>query len=830
MRKTLLAALLCGCFITSFTQPQLSIQQFASGLTTPVAIAHAGDDRLFVLEVRGRIKIVSPQGVVTGTFLDISDRVNQDPQDHGLIGLAFHPDYANNGYFYVHYVDSNINSNISRFKVSANPNVAIAASEDKLITVAHPFRDHYGGDLAFGPDGYLYFVIGDGHTQSDPGIYAQDLTTLLGKMSRIDVDTASGYKIPPTNPFINNPNARPEIWSSGFRNPWRFSFDRHTHDLWISDVGQSAWEEISMEPAGSPGGLDYGWPCYEGSHSFDTAGCNGLYVQPVHDYPNTPSFGCSVIGGYVYRGCKSRELYGHYIFTDYCSGKLWTLYSTDSSRTWTTTDQGQYSTNRFSSFGEDAAGELYLVELFDGKIFKIVAADSTIDASLHVPDSMTICPGDSVALGFSSPFTHYTWMRNGVQQDTTGTFYAKDAGVYHAEVMWNGGCTATSDTLTLFQYSQPVVAVFASDTTACPGDTVMLTSVSVESFVSYQWSNGDSVANIVVTQPGSYFVEVTDTNGCKGQSPTVQIIGLSVPVPVISGDTSFCEGDSISLATGTYVHYEWTTGDSTATIHVNQGGTYSVEVVDTNSCRGQSAPVTITMLPLPAVSLLPANDTAICSDDTLTISVNGAFSTYAWSTGETGSQIAATASDVYNVTVQDANGCESAADGITVTVLPVPLSPELYFNGGRIESSVAGQSYEWYLDGTLLPLENQQSIPPYEPGSYSVLVTDSSGCSTLSDEEFFNWYGIATTVLDGISIYPNPFENEILIMGLEKTSGNLQITLLDITGKEMLVREVSNSPASQMKLDLEKLQLASGFYFVRVELKKASKTFKVTKR
>jgi glucose/arabinose dehydrogenase len=229
---------------------------------------------------------------------------------------------------------------------------------------------HFGGDLNFGPDDYLYFGMGDGSVGLEAGRRSQNQQCLFGKMIRIDVNTAV-YSIPPSNPFVNNPDILGEIWATGLRNPWRFSFDRLTGDMWIGDDGENSWEEVDFQPASSKGGENYGWQCYEGNHPFDTSGCSGNFVFPVYEYPN-PNRCAAIIGGYVYRGSLYPKLYGHYIFVDYCSGVFKTIYNHNGK--WLTTNQGQHLMNAYSSFGEDNNGELYVAAMYEGEIFHITEA------------------------------------------------------------------------------------------------------------------------------------------------------------------------------------------------------------------------------------------------------------------------------------------------------------------------------------------------------------------------------------------------------------------------------------------------------------------------
>lgn len=344
------------------------------GLQQITFLTHAFDDRLFVLEQAGRIRIVENGQVLTQPFLDITDRVGASASEQGLLGLAFHPDYAtlgaaNEGVFFVNYTDKNGTTRIVRYSVSNDdPNVADPASEIVYLSQEQPYPNHNGGSLAFGPDGYLYAGLGDGGSANDPLRAGQDLSTLLGKILRLDVNATEGtFTIPNDNPYVNVAEARPEIWAYGLRNPWRFSFDRATGDFYIADVGQSTWEEINVQPAQSLGGENYGWNVMEGSHCFQADSCDqsGL-VLPIFDYDH--SQGCSVTGGYVYQGQLYPTLTGNYFVSDYCTGTIWRLFPEDGG--WSNTVV--LDTDLIiSSFGEDADGELYVLNYWSGGIFRL---------------------------------------------------------------------------------------------------------------------------------------------------------------------------------------------------------------------------------------------------------------------------------------------------------------------------------------------------------------------------------------------------------------------------------------------------------------------------
>lgn len=352
---------------------------FVTGLQNPVGITHAGDERLFVIDQRGYIRIVNTDGTLNPEpFLDISDKVTFQGE-MGLLGLAFHPGYQTNGYFYLNYVGQGNRTHIARFTVSAdNPDKADPASELTLMEILQPFNNHKGGNLAFGPDSMLYIGLGDGGSAGDPQNRARNPLELLGKILRIDVNQGDPYAIPESNPFHDVDNARGEIWALGLRNPWRFSFDRLTGDLWIADVGQDKFEEINFQPAGSAGGEHYGWRCYEANEPFNRAGCESdtTFTFPIYSYAHGPE--CSITGGFVYRGSTASPYYGHYFFTDYCSDKIWTLHKEGDN--WVKEDFGDYAGNNFTTFGEDVNGQLYLAGAKTGTLYKVLASPTAIDA------------------------------------------------------------------------------------------------------------------------------------------------------------------------------------------------------------------------------------------------------------------------------------------------------------------------------------------------------------------------------------------------------------------------------------------------------------------
>jgi len=328
-----------------------------------------GDDAYwYIVEKAGRVLRIEnkPDAATASVFLDISDRVEASPNEAGLLGMTFHPQYAQNGYVYLSYTASNggLVSHISRFENRGNTDNLSPDSETVVLTLGQPYSNHNGGNIQFGPDGYLYIGFGDGGSGGDPQGNGQNTQTLLGSMLRIDINGGSPYTIPATNPFASNQQGRPEIYAWGLRNPWRWSFDRETGALWVADVGQNNWEEVNIIT--QPG--NFGWNAKEGTHCYQSASCqNPAYIDPVIEYSH--DYGCSITGGYVYRGKDISALRGEYLYADYCSGAVWSARANA---------EGSYESNKLidsglniASFAEANDGEIYLVHL-QGGIYKMI--------------------------------------------------------------------------------------------------------------------------------------------------------------------------------------------------------------------------------------------------------------------------------------------------------------------------------------------------------------------------------------------------------------------------------------------------------------------------
>lgn len=365
----------------------IGIQTFATGFTSPTEVVSAGDTRLFVVQQNGIIKILNANGTTNATnFLNISSIV-LNSGEQGLLGLAFHPNYSTNGFFYVNYINASGDTVIARYTVSADANVANASSAQIVLTIDQPSTtNHNGGTMKFGPDGYLYIGMGDGGGAGDTGNRAQNINELLGKMLRIDINSGTTYGIPPGNPYAGATAGADEIWAIGMRNPWKFSFNRINGDLWIADVGQGAVEEIN-KVLPTVAGLNYGWRCYEGNSVYNATGCAPMSTMTFPFAQYTHADGCSITGGYAYTGTLYPNFADKYFFADYCRNRIGTV-NAAGAITYTPNFAGN---NSFTTFGQDNMGELYIASAA-GNIYKIVDSSLNTDSFAHNGFLMTPNP------------------------------------------------------------------------------------------------------------------------------------------------------------------------------------------------------------------------------------------------------------------------------------------------------------------------------------------------------------------------------------------------------------------------------------------------------
>ncbi len=448
--KTFKKMLMALAFLPLVAQGQyeVSLTQIASGYNRPCEIVNAGDERLFVIEQLGLIRILYTDGTQeSDPFMDISDRVDGSGSEMGLLGIAFPPDYCISGVFYVDYtttVGGQLKTHISRFQVDPdNENNALEDSENVLLSFDQPFGNHNGGHIEFGPDGYLYIGTGDGGSAGDPFNNAQNLQKYLGKLLRIDVSGPTlelPYNIPADNPFVDQEGALPEIWAFGLRNPWKFAFDSENEDLFIADVGQSLHEEVDYVAAGNSGGMNFGWRCYEGTANYDLSECDESndFTSPIFDFTHANPSGpgrCSVTGGRVYRGSSFELLDGKYIFTDYCSGEYWLSWEEDGE--WQNF-HGAHLGNQVVSFGTDIWSEMYAVEGSSGIIYRVEEASGTYLGPIIMVEENTI---QSTLEGNS-----YTWFLNGIEiaDANQQILPISESGEYSVEITTESGCTITT--------------------------------------------------------------------------------------------------------------------------------------------------------------------------------------------------------------------------------------------------------------------------------------------------------------------------------------------------------------------------------------------------
>jgi len=505
---------------------ELEIESITAGVAEPTVITHAGDERIFGVEQPGVIRIFYRDGSVEPVpFLDIQDRVQDFGGEQGLLGLAFPPDYCTDGRFYVNYTHTDqgqLVTRISRFEVdSENPNQGDPNSEEILLQFDQDFGNHNGGHLEFGPDGYLYIGTGDGGSGGDPNNRAQNITSYLGKMLRIDVSPENGYDIPLDNPYIFDDFGQDEIWSFGLRNPWKFAFDRLNGNLYIADVGQNEFEEVNFEPVGASGGLNYGWRCYEGDADFNLSGCDAPeYIFPVLDYAHSdPEFNhCSVTGGRVYRGPSFEALYGWYFFTDFCSGYYWAIQP--GSDEFEVQELGTIGASFVTTWGEDFFGEVYLGN--SAQISRIIDPTDQLEEPIFQ---------NGTTLSTSVEGTAYSWFYDGelLGVSSEPEIEIEATGPYTLEIETAAGCTVDleivvnaltdgvkeNDESAIVLYPNPADRYFEIPREIIPDQGLELRIFSVEGreVLSKHLANHGVQIDVSQLSSGMYFVELRTLTG-----------------------------------------------------------------------------------------------------------------------------------------------------------------------------------------------------------------------------------------------------------------------------------------------------------------------------
>ncbi|MBI1225005.1 MAG: hypothetical protein GC192_07180 [Bacteroidetes bacterium] len=584
------------------TQAQtVTLTPFASGFNWLVGIARApGENRMYVYQKDGFIKILNTDGTVQATpFLDLSAKVQNDGE-RGLVGLAFHPQYQSNGFFYVFYNQVGTGKcTVSRFKRSpGNPNIA-DPTEGILLSFDHPELNHVGGCMKFGPDGYLYISTGDGGGAGDPNGNGQNLLSFLGKILRIDVGNQGGaYTVPASNPFVGVANTAPEIWAYGLRNPWRFSFDRWSGNLWIGDVGQDTWEEVNMQPSNSTGGENYGWSCKEGLSDFNSNQCfGGSLTDPLYQYGHisTPIQGwCagSITGGVVYRGTQFADLQGKYIFADFCTGKIFSLAQMGIDVQ--VEEAGDFNDVDFSVLDENNAGELFVCAVNSNQIYQLKSTDCTPVAWLVADPIIDLPFGASAQLNAYGNNMNYQWLLNGdpINGANGSSLEVTTSGTY-SFIVTNpaNGCTNTSNE-TVVTAPPPLSVTLEVDDVNCFGETsgaVTAVAAGGSSNYTYLWNTGDTSASISNVPAGTYVVGVSDGNSSvTAEALVAQPSDLSLNFNGVYPSMLTSEDGIIwaipSGGTPPY-QYMWSTGATTDTIFTVQfNHTYSVTITDENGC------------------------------------------------------------------------------------------------------------------------------------------------------------------------------------------------------------------------------------------------------
>lgn len=538
--------------VSSYAQNKINLEQVASGLSIPVDIVFDPQNNMYVVEKGGKIKRINLNSNIHEDVLNLTDRVNSGANERGLLGMVFHPEYLTNGYVFVNYTGNGGHTRISRFKrTNGNAFGIDSASEKILMTILQPYNNHNAGDLNFGSDGYLYIAMGDGGSGGDPLNKSQNPKDKLGKMLRIDINTETDeYLIPSDNPYANAKDTLKEIWAMGLRNPWRFSFDQLTQDLWIADVGQNRWEELNFTPASSNGGENYGWRCYEADQKYDFSDCNDstVFTFPIHKYQTSSGGeGCSITGGFVSRDTTQKTLYGKYIYGDYCTGNIWYIYKNENG-SYVNEKIYKLSTQELSSFGQDNAGVIYATAIGDGVIYKISEKCSLLASGQVLKDASCteIANGSSIITVTGSQ--NYSISLNGA---TDFNLDSLAAGSYSFQVTdLDNACTAIGN-FTIGIKDSLMLSVSSNEFIVCEGITITplefdLDIDSIHYYLNNELINKDTSFRLELEQEGIYsFIIFKD--GCDfiyNDFVTLDIVDdLIQPEITISNDTLYFSGN-----------------------------------------------------------------------------------------------------------------------------------------------------------------------------------------------------------------------------------------------------------------------------------------------
>ncbi|HFA49670.1 MAG TPA: T9SS type A sorting domain-containing protein [Bacteroidetes bacterium] len=768
MKQTLLTLILLLISFANIVNAQtVSLQEFSSDYNWLVGIAHPPDDeRLFVFQKDGFIKICNTDGSIEPVpFLDISSKVNNSFQnEHGLVGLAFHPDYESNGYFFVFYNELGTGAcKVVRFaRSAANPDQADPASETLLMTWPHPLANHVGGCLKFGPDGYLYIASGDGGGAGDPNGNGQNLMTYLGKILRIDVDNGDPFTIPADNPFAPSLSVLDEIWAYGLRNPWRFSFDKMTGDLWIADVGQDLREEVDFQPVGSPGGQNYGWSCREGTLDFNAGQCfaGGVYTDPIFEYGHSLAEGdCSISGGVVYRGLEYGDLFGKYLFTDFCSGRIWVLDKNGNEVD--VVEAGDFGDNDFTMLEENASGEIFVTGFFSNKIFKVVSGNCEPVAHIEGASEITLAAGQEAVLELlHGPGFTYQWLLDGmpISGETGASITTSSPGTFSAVVTNTANnCSAVSNAVQINISNG--TAVVSGTVEACE-NSAFVYSTETNLGAAYTWS---ATGGTLISNPAANTAEIVW--GAPGQGQ----VSVSVALPdgsILMGELSvnIVENDIVFAAdiTGATCF-----GDSDGAIDMTLSGTGNLEYIWTGFGQTED----LDGLPAGTYTFSAANDFG-CS-----LSQN------------------------FEVAQPEAINMEAEV------TQPTPGNSD-----GRIALSISGGTAPFSIMGCGNFLCD--NLPA---GTYTITATDAHGCqdtlTVILEEITKTTENIFSEI--NLNIYPNPTKNELNIGFDLPEAMEINVEIYDVYSRRILdLIPKKNYPKKVFYKNINMEKWAAGVYFI----------------
>ena len=823
----------------------VSLEEYSTDNNWLIGFEYAPeDDRIYTIQKNGFIKICNADGSIEPIpFLDISSKVNNGlnnfNNEQGLLGLAFHPDYQSNGYCYVFYNEIGTGDVIiARFERRiSDPDQLDPNSEQLIMTWPHPQSNHVGGCIKFGKDGCLYIASGDGGGAGDPERNSQNLMNYFGKLLRINVDSGLPYSIPPDNPFTGSLSANDEIWAYGLRNPWRFSFDKKTGDLWIADVGQNEREEIDFQVFGVAGGQNFGWSCKEGSLPFNNDQCfpGAVYTDPIYEYDHELADGnCSISGGVVYRGTEYADLYGKYIFTDFCSGRIWAL-PKNGIEVGTVVEMGDFNNNDFTTLDQNENGEIFVTGFFSNIIYKIVSDDCTPVAIIENADSIFLEYGDTVELSlFANENYSYQWSRDStlLTGDTSLNLNINEAGIYTVVVTNpENGCTNVSNEIAVFSNFTEVT--IDGEIEVCENASFIYNAPFFKN-ATYDWNaQGGTIENIEQNEitinwnssgAGFLSVEIFSLNGDTLHAGELDVSIFENDIEISGqGEWVTCQNENnghIDLSvtgTGPFLN-QWSNGETTEDIFNLPAGIYEVLVSNEIGCTA-TASFIIEAYSSPIIDL----DIPISCDGYAvlpTIEIDSiVICDYEWGASNPDSVTTGT----YSLTITDCFGCVYSSIIFVSTPPPLDISfdmfePDMGQSNGSItalvENGISPYEYLWSNGATTQTVSN---IPA---GLYSVTVNDAVGCRQI--DSILIGEILSSPIFENTltySISPNPF-NDFFNLNLEiNRSTLLSLNIIDISGKNiesLFDEKIFRSGLHPIKINAD--DWPKGIYFLEIIL------------